>query len=197
MYSMKNPNNRSENGFTIDTCVARRCYDNPAYFDMLKLKIQSGHSKTVFTDVSIYEVDKRTDYGFDTLKSKLESSIGNKIKIEKITCEMRQLGSWLREHNEGLHKPDDEILAYAMLTDSVLVTCDKKLEYAARNVGHYVINPDRAIIDLFKIESTLAKLAQSKVLLIRQKMNRTTQTINKAKSLILKPGKKIVWRSFV
>ena len=190
---MGDTNNRSENRFTLDSCIGRRCYENPAYLDMLKVKVDFEYSKTVFTEVSIYEIDKRAEYGFDAVQSTLESSIGNKIKVEKITYDMHQLGIWLRENNDGLHVPDDQILAYAMITDSVLITCDKGLERAARNVGQDVINPDRTIIDFSKTKSAIAKLAQSKVLLIRQKV----QTVKNAKSVILKPSMKIVWRSFV
>jgi len=190
---MANRNDRSENRFTLDSCTGRKCYENPAYLDMLKIRVNLESSKTVFTEVSVYEIDKRTEYGFDAVQSTLESSIGNEIQVEKITYDMHQLGIWLRENNEGLHVPDDQILAHAMLTDSVLITCDKGLERAARNMGHDVINPDRTVIDFSRTKSTIAKLAQSKVLLIRQKV----QAINNAKSVILKPGMKIIWRSFV
>ncbi len=179
--------------YVLDTCIGRRCYENPAYLDMLKMKIDLESSQTVFTQVSIYEVDKRAEYGFDDMQSKLESSFGTEIKVQKITYDMSQLGIWLIDNNEGLHTPDDRILAYAMITNSVLITCDKGLETAARNVDQDVINPDRIVIDFSRTQSNLSKLAQSKVLLIRQKI----QTINNAKSILLKPGQKIIWRSFV
>lgn len=179
--------------YVLDTCIGRRCYENPAYLDMLKMKIDLESSQTVFTQVSIYEADKRAEYGFDDMQSKLESSFGTEIKVQKITYDMSQLGIWLIDNNEGLHTPDDRILAYAMITNSVLITCDKGLETAARNVDQDVINPDRIVIDFSRTQSNLSKLAQSKVLLIRQKI----QTINNAKSILLKPGQKIIWRSFV
>ena len=181
---------RSQKGYTLDSCIGRRCYENPAYLDMLKIKIDFSTFKTVFTSVSVFEIDKRAEYGFDSVQAKIESSIGNKIKVEKITYEMNQLGIWLRDNSEGLHVPDDRILAYAMLTDSVLITCDKDLEKAAKNVGHAVINPDNATIDLTKTKSDLAKLARSKVSQLKQKMNKPVYAIKK-------PVTKIVWRSFV
>lgn len=181
---------RSQKGYTLDSCIGRRCYENPAYLDMLKIKIDFSTFKTVFTSVSVFEIDKRAEYGFDSVQAKIESSIGNKIKVEKITYEMNQLGIWLRDNSEGLHVPDDRILAYAMLTDSVLITCDKDLEKAAQNVGHAVINPDNATIDLTKTKSDLAKLARSKVSQLKQKMNKPVYAIKK-------PVTKIVWRSFV
>ncbi len=181
---------RSQKGYTLDSCIGRRCYENPAYLDMLKIKVDFSTFKTVFTSVSVFEIDNRAEYGFDSVQAKIESSIGNKIKVEKITYEMNQLGIWLRDNSEGLHVPDDRILAYAMLTDSVLITCDKDLEKAAQNVGHAVINPDNATIDLTKTKSDLAKLARSKVSQLKQKMNKPVYAIKK-------PVTKIVWRSFV
>ncbi len=188
---------RSQKGYILDSCIGRRCYENPAYLDMLKIKVDFKTSKTIFTSVSVFEIDKRAEYGFNSVQSKIELSIGKKIRVEKITYEMNLLGMWLRDNIDGLHLPDDRILAYAMITDSVLITCDKDLENAARTVGQDVINPDNITIDFTKSKSILAKLAKSKVSMIRQKMKKPVQSVNKAKSIILKPGKKIIWRSFV
>ncbi len=187
---MRSSDDGSQNGYTLDSCIGRRCYENPAYLDMLKTRVDLDSSKNVFTSVSEYEIDKRTEYGFNAVHSKLESSFGSKIKVEKITCEMNQLGIWLRDNNKGLHFPDDQILAYAMITNSVLITCDKDLETVARNVGHDVINPDNMTIDFTKTKSDLVKLTRSKVSQIRQKMNRPVRTMKK-------PVTKIVWRSFI
>ncbi len=177
--------------YVLDTCIGRRCYENPEYLDMLKLRFDLKSIKPVFTTISVYEVDKRAEYCFDEMQSKLQSSIGTKIKVKKITCEMNHLGIWLIDNNEGLHTPDDRILAYAMVTDSVLITCDKGLETAARNVGQDVINPDNVMVDFSKTTSDLVKLTRSKVSTIRQKMNRPVVRIMK------KPVTKIVWRTFV
>jgi hypothetical protein len=181
---------RSQKSYVLDSCIGRRCYENPEYLDMLKLRFDLKSIKTVFTTVSVYEVDKSAEYGFNEMQSKLESSVGIKIKVKKITYEMNQLGIWLIDNNEGLHTPDDRILAYAMLTDSVLITCDKGLETAARNVGQDVINPDNVMIDFTKTTSDLVKLTRSKVSQIRQKMNRPVR-------IMKKPVTKIVWRTFV
>lgn len=178
--------------YVLDSCIGRRCYENAAYLDMLKVRWCNHSSKTIFTTVSIYEIDKRAEYRFVDVQSKIESVIGNKIKIEKFSNEIYQLGIWLRDNDNEklLHIPDDRILAYAMLTDSILVTCDKKLERAARNVGQDVINPDKVIIDLTKTKSYLVTMARSKVSELKQKMNRPSQ-------IIKKPVTKIVWRTFV
>jgi len=187
---------RSHKKFAWDTCIGRRCYENPAYLDMLKTRVDFDETDTVFTSVSVFEVDKRAEYGFNDMQSTIESSLGKKVRVEETTYEMNLLGIWLRDNIGELHFPDDRILAYAMITGSVLITCDKGLEKAARSVGHEVINPDNAVIDLSKTKSDLARLAKSKMLSIRKKISRPVQTVQKAKSLALKPGKKIIWRSF-
>lgn len=187
---MVGTNGRSQKGYVLDTCIGRRCYDNPAYLDMLKMKIDLETSKTVFTTVSIYEIDNKADYGYDDVKSKLEFVSGNKIGTEEISDEMNLLGIWLNDHIEDLHYPDNQILAFAMITDSILVTRDKGLEKASRRVDHHVINPDNAVIDFVKTKSDLAKLALSKASALKQKITKPTHVIKK-------PVTKIVWRSFV
>ena len=182
--------------FALDTCIGRRCYENPAYLDMLKTRVNFDKMDTVFTSVSVFEVDKRAEYGFNEMQSAIESSLGKKIDVKEISYDMNLLGMWLRDNIGELHFPDDRILAYAMITGSILITCDKGLEKAARSVGHAVINPDNAVIDFSKTKSDLARLAKSKMQSIRKKIVSPVQGVQKAKSLALKPGKKIIWRSF-
>ena len=182
----------------FDSCAGIRCYDNPAYCDMLKTKVSDLSTSTiVFTAVSEYEINKRTEYGFDKLHSQLESSIGSEIPIGQISYQMHQLGIWLCDNIQGLHLPDNQILAYAMLTDSVLITCDKGLEYAAISVGQDVINPDNTINEHTKIRTDFSKLAQSKVNHIKEKISIPVQTIKEIPvHTIQKMTRKITWDTF-
>ncbi len=182
----------------LDSCVGRRCYENPAYFDMLKMKVPNlSTSTTVFTTVSEYEINKRAEYGFEELHLQLESSIGSEIPIEQISYEMHQLGIWLCDNIEGLHLPDNQILAYAMLTDSVLITCDKGLENAAMSAGQDVINPDRPIITRTITKTDFSKLAQTKVSQIKQKMYIPVKTFKTLPAKTLqKSVRKITWDTF-
>jgi len=192
---------QSPKKYVLDSCIGRRCYENPAYFDMLKIKVDDlSAATTVFTTVSEYEINKRAEYGFDHMHSQLESSFGSKISIEQITFDMKQLGIWLCDNIEGLHFPDDQILAYAMITDSVLVTCDKGLENAAVCVGHDVINPDRQIVNWTKTKTKtdFSKIAQNKVNQFKHKIDIPVQTIQKIPNQRIKKSiRKIVWSTFV
>jgi hypothetical protein len=182
----------------LDSCIGRRCYENPAYFDMLKMKVPNlSTSTTVFTTVSEYEINKRAEYGFDKLHLQLESSIGSEIPIKQISYEMHQLGIWLCDNIEGLHLPDNQILAYAMLTDSVLITCDKGLENAAMSAGQDVINPDRPIIIRAITKTDFSKLAQTKASQIKQKMYIPAKTFKTLPTKTLqKSVRKITWDTF-
>ena len=184
--------------YVLDSCIGRRCYENPAYFDMLKIKVSSLSTSTiVFTAVSEYEINKRTEYGFNKLHSQLESSIGSEISIGQISYQMQQLGIWLCDNIQGLHLPDNQILAYAMLTDSVLITCDKGLECAAISVGQDVINPDNTINEHAKIRTDFSKLAQNKLNQIKEKISIPVQTIKELHvQTIKKTVRKITWDTF-
>ena len=189
---------QSPKKYVLDSCIGRRCYENPAYFDMLKIKVSSLSTSTiVFTAVSEYEINKRTEYGFDKLHSQLESSIGSEIPIGQISYQMHQLGIWLCDNIQGLHLPDNQILAYAMLTDSVLITCDKGLECAAISVGQDVINPDNTINEHAKIRTDFSKLAQNKLNQIKEKISIPVQTIKELHvQTIKKTVRKITWDTF-
>ena len=182
----------------FDSCAGIRCYDNPAYCDMLKTKVSGLSTSTiVFTSVSVYEINKNVKCGFDELHSQLESAIDSEILIQKITYGMKELGLWLRNHMPVLHIPDDQILAYAMLTNSVLITCDKGLEEAAKLVNQDVINPDRTIIEYAKIRTSFSKLAQNKVNQIKQKIPVLAPTTSESLlDIFKKSAGKITWETF-
>ena len=182
----------------LDSNIGRKCYDNPTYCDMVKTKVPDLSTSTiVFTSVSVYEINKRVECGFDELHSQLESAIDTEILIQKITYGMKELGLWLRNNISVLHIPDDQILAYAMLTDSVLITCDKGLEEAAKSVNQDVINPDRPIIEQVKIKTSFSKLAQDKVNQIKQKRPVLAPTTQESLLEIFKKSAgKITWEAF-
>jgi len=191
--------NQTPKKYVLDSCIGRRCYENPAYFDMLKIKVDDlSAATTVFTTVSEYEINKRAEYGFDKMHSQLESAINSEIPIEQISYDMHQLGIWLCDNIKGLHHPDNQILAYAMLTNSVLITCDKGLENAAISAGHNVINPDRSIIEYAKPKTDFSKLAQKKVNYLKHKMHIPAKSFRTFPSkAIRKSVRKITWSTFV
>jgi hypothetical protein len=165
---------------------------------MLKIKVGDLSAATIaFTSVSEYEINKRTEYGFDKMHSQLESAIDSEIPVEQITYDVHQLGIWLCDNVEGLHLPDNQILAYAMITGSVLITCDKGLETAAISVGQSVINPDRPIITQTITKTDFSSIAQNKVYQIKNKIQTPVQTIKQMRhQAIRKSVRKITWSAF-
>ena len=183
--------------YVLDTCIGRKCYDNPAYCDMVKTKVPDLSTSTiVFTEVSVFEIDKRVECGFDELRSQLESAIDSEILIQKITYDMRKFGILLCDNIPELHFPDNEILAYVMLTNSVLITCDKGLEEAAKSVNQDVINPDRPIIEQVKIKTSFSKFVQDKVNQIKQKRPVLATTTQESLLEILLKSGKMNWDTF-
>ena len=190
--------NQTPKKYVPDSCIGRRCYENSAYFDMLKIKVGDLSAAAItFTSVSEYEINKRTEYGFDKMHSQWESSVNSEIPVEQITYDVHQLGIWLCDNVEGLHLPDNQILAYAMITGSVLITCDKGLETAAISVGQSVINPDRPIITQTITKTDFSSIAQNKVYQIKNKIQTPVQTIKKIPNqAIRKSVRKITWSAF-
>ena len=190
--------NQTPKKYVLDSCIGRRCYENPAYFDMLKIKVDDLSAAAIaFTSVSEYEINKRTEYGFDKMHSQLESVIDSEIPVEQITYDVHQLGIWLCDNIEGLHLPDNQILACAMITGSVLITCDKGLETAAISVGQSVINPDRPIITQTITKKDFSSIAQNKVYQIKNKIQTPVQTIKQMPhQAIRKSVRKITWSAF-
>lgn len=64
------------------------------------------------------------------------------IIYDAISRDEHQDAKWLEEKNETLHRGDSDILAFAYVRGLVLLTCDKGLVKAARDVNVKCINPD-------------------------------------------------------
>ena len=183
--------NSPANRYTLDTCVGRKAYENPNYLNMLKTTIDFKNSRVLFATVSIYEIENRANYSFAVAKENLESSLGIKIHIGKITGEISSYAAYLVSNFELLHYPDNQILAHAVCTDSVLITCDNDLVTVAKQIGHPVLNPDKLSSDV-----TVKKLKSRFRSLVKNTMRKPSETKEKVKSLAVKPGQKIVWRAF-
>ena len=183
--------NSPANRYTLDTCVGRKAYENPNYLNMLNTTIDFENSRVLFTTVSIYEIENRANYSFAVAKENLESSLGIKIHVGKITGAISSYATYLESNYELLHYPDNQILAHAVCTDSVLITCDQDLVTVAKQIEHPVLNPDKLSSDV------TARKPQSRFRrIVKNTMKTPRVTKQKIKSLALKPGKKIVWRAF-
>ena len=187
---MKRITSGSENGFTFDTCVGVKIFENPNFCSLLACHADFEDSKIHLSSQSVCEIH-RLGHAAEAISKIIEHSTGAKIIFGKITSQMYDDAFYLESICPTLHSGDSQILAYARATGTTLITCDRGLVEAANISGVKVMNPDLLPCD------QIAKNVKSKYSgIVRKAIAKPKVVKQKVKSQLLKPGKKIIWRSF-
>jgi hypothetical protein len=176
--------------YTIDTCVGIKICENANVGNLLSCRIDFTNSTIHLSSQTVLEAN-RLGYDVDAVSKQIGKSTGAKVVFGSITGPMIGDAEYLERQCPTLHSGDSSILAYVRATGTTLITCDRGLAEAATVSGTKVINPDLLPCDA--IESS-AKSKYTK--LVRRVIAKPVTATKKAKSLILKPGQKIIWRSF-
>ncbi|MBT4326418.1 MAG: hypothetical protein HOD60_05855 [Candidatus Nitrosopelagicus sp.] len=188
---MNSTTNRSQNRFTFDTCVGIKAFESPNVGSLLACRVNFDGSEIHLSSQSVFEA-KRLGFDVDAISEQIQTSTGARITFGKITTEMYDDAYYLEGVCPTLHSGDSQILAYVRATGTILITCDRGLVQAAMLCGVSVINPDLLPCD------QIARKVKSKYSGIVRKVIRKPQIVkHKVKKFALKPGQKIVWRSFV
>ena len=130
----------------------------------------------------------KNGYNFDNIVNQIESSLQTKVVCGRITSALERDAKNLLKRCSTLHPSDSEILAYAISFNTILITSDKGLLRAAKTVKMRTINPNTLTCNY----DTNYEISRSR----NNKSFRNPSLPKRAKSL-LKPGEKIIWRSFV
>ena len=141
----------------------------------------------------VYGLDDLNNYyDINLISKKITSSTGANVVFGSITDDMENDAEYLLALCETLHAGDSQILAYARATKTTLITCDKGLAAAAKFCGVNVVNPDTLPCD-----QITKKIKKSKFnLTVKNIISKPLRVQNKVKSFTLKPGQKIIWRTF-
>lgn len=179
---------RSQNGFTFDTCVGIKICENSNLGNLLNCRMNFKNSKIHLSSQTFFEA-KRLGYDITIVSKQIQNTIGASVIRGFITDDMRNDAEYLETVCPKLHVGDSQILAYARATGTTLITCDRGLEESAILSGVDVINPDLLPYNKFVNKS-------KSNIIIKKVITKSTTTKQNVKSFLLKPGKKIIWRSF-
>jgi predicted nuclease of predicted toxin-antitoxin system len=178
-----------EHNYTFDTCTGIKICENPNVGTLLSCRINFENSTIHLNSQTVIEAN-RLGYDINSISKQIKESIGAKVIFGSITHLMIQDAKYLDTKCPTLHNGDDYILAYARATNTTLVTCDKGLAEAATLSGTKVVNPD--LLPCEKMGLRKSKLEK----IVDKAIRKPSVIKQKVKLLILKPGQKIVWRSF-
>ena len=133
---------RSNKVFSLDSCVIRRIADNPNYLVALNCRMDLSGARILISDTAKFEITK---YGFNTdeIIDKLSSSIDAEFSVVPLSHEVNVLAVDLIErYSPDLHWPDNLHMAFAMVNDAILLSCDRDLVSCCDREGWKCVNPD-------------------------------------------------------
>ena len=187
---MNSTTNRSQNRFTFDTCVGIKAFESPNVASLLACRINLEGSEIHFSSQSVYEA-KKLGFDVDAISKQIQKATGARITFGKITQEMYDDAAYLESVCPTLHSGDSQILAYTRATGTTLITCDRGLAQAAKLSDTKVVNPD-----LLPCDQIANKVKPKYSGIVRKAIKKPQVVKQKVKSLVLKKGQKIVWRTF-
>lgn len=177
-------------GFVLDTCVAIKLCENPNHGGLLTCRIDFGGSTVYLNSQTVLEAE-RLGYDSSQIRGQVQAALSTDVEFGDITDDIEFDAQYMQVQYPTLHSGDSQILAFARATSSMLVTCDRGLAIAAKESGAQVINPDTLPCE--QITRT-PKSRWARV--VRKALAKPSEVSRKAKTIALKPGQKIVWRSF-
>ena len=131
----------TKNGVSLDTNVMKLiCDGNSNLANALTCRLNLHDVKVMVNSKSIEEMEK-LGYGQDVVYHHLSKYFSH-VELMEITRDMLLTVSELRQKCPTLHSGDDEILAFTIMTNSVLITCDKGLLVAAKIQKVQSVNPN-------------------------------------------------------
>jgi len=182
-------NGSNKHNYTLDTCVGIKICENANVGDLLSCRLDFESSTVHISSQTVLEAI-RLGYDVDLISKQIKELIGARVIFGSITSSMIQDAKYLETKYSTLHDGDSEILAYARATNTILITCDKGLAQAATLCGTNIVNPDLLPCD----EIGLGKSKMQKI--VDKAIRKPSVIKQNATSFILKPGQKIIWRSF-
>ena len=182
---------RSQNGFTLDTCVGIKICENPNVGNLLDCRVNFENSSIHLNSQTIFEAE-RLGHDIDLISKQIQRTVGVNVIRGYITSDMQDDAEYLESACPTLHAGDSQILAYARATGTTLITCDKDLAEAADLSGVKAINPD-----LLPCDALAKKVPKSRFHgIVKKATAKPVVAKHKVMSISVKPGQKILWRSF-
>ena len=135
------------NAYTFDTNPQINRFKNPNIGNFLVTNTEIKNSVFFIPDITLEEAE-RIGFSKSEILLKLSQILGAKVIVSPITFSMHLRADQLEKELPLLHSGDSAILAFALETNSTLVTSDKDLSKCCELVGVKTINPTRLMMEV-------------------------------------------------
>ena len=132
--------------YTLDTCVIRKILENPNYLNCISTHVNFSNSEIVLSKTVLWEIRNQIklinpDLTLNQILSELQNKINARVKIIAHSNDTILLANdLLSKYSQNLHEPDNQILAFSIIHNATLLSCDSKLIKGAQSEGHSCLN---------------------------------------------------------
>ena len=137
---------QTQTTYTLDTCVIRKILENPNYLNCINTHVNFSNSqiilsKTVWSEIKNQLQSINSELTLEKVMSYLEDKLTAFVKIVPYSNNTIILANdLLTKHNQNLHEPDNKILAFSIIHNATLLSCDSKLISCAQSENHPCLN---------------------------------------------------------
>ena len=132
--------------YTLDTCVIRKILENPNYLDCISTHVNFSDSKILLSKTVLWEIKNQIqlidpELTLEQILNKLQDKLHTNVKIVAHSNDTILLANdLLSKYSLSLHEPDNQILAFSIIHNATLLSCDSKLISCAKSEGHSCLN---------------------------------------------------------
>ena len=132
--------------YTLDTCVIRKILENPNYLNCISTHVNFSDSEIILSKTVLWEIRNQIqsispDLTLKQILTELQDKLNANVKIVAHSNDTILLANdLLSKHSQSLHEPDNQILAFSIIHNATLLSCDSKLISCAKSEGHSCLN---------------------------------------------------------
>ena len=132
--------------YTLDTCVIRKILENPNYLNCISTHVNFSDSEIILSKTVLWEIRNQIqsispDLTLKQILTELQDKLNANVKIVAHSNDTILLANdLLSKHSQSLHEPDNQILAFSIIHNATLLSCDSKLIRCAKSEGHPCVN---------------------------------------------------------
>ena len=132
--------------YTLDTCVIRKILENPNYLNCISTHVNFSDSEIILSKTVLWEIRNQIqsispDLTLKQILTELQDKLNANVKIVAHSNDTILLANdLLSKHSQSLHEPDNQILAFSIIHNATLLSCDSKLIKCAKSEGQPCLN---------------------------------------------------------
>ena len=132
--------------YTLDTCVIRKILENPNYLNCISTHVNFSDSEIILSKTVLWEIRNQIqsispDLTLKQILTELQDKLNANVKIVAHSNDTILLANdLLSKHSQSLHEPDNQILAFSIIHNATLLSCDSKLIRCAKSEGQPCVN---------------------------------------------------------